>query len=161
MRQFKTQQGFTLVELMMVLVMVGILASYAVLRTNDANNTLVQAYADRFAQHIKHVQMLAMTWGQGLTLTVAGSSYQVSCTTATSSPPCNSSPVIDPVSGQAFSVSMADGVTLIDSGNIIFDALGRPLQSGSLSSSASQWRVGNASTQVSVRVDPITGRVSQ
>jgi len=155
----KTQIGFTLVELIIVLVLVGILSSYAVVRTSDSDSLLLQSYADQFSQHIKHTQMLAMTWGQSLGLSVNSAGYQVSCLSAASTPPCNSSPVIDPATGQLFTISVGDKVVFLDSGSIAFDALGRPLQAGLVSGNVSHWRLAKGSFQVDVSVNPITGSV--
>lgn len=156
----KKWHGFTLMELLIVLVLVGILSGYVVLKTNDADSLLLQGYANRFAQHIKHAQMLAMSWGRPLTITVSSTGYQVSCSSASAASPCNSTPVIDPATGQGFIVSLSDSVSLLDTGTIEFDPLGRPLQSGSLSAVASQWRVVKGSFQVTVKVNPISGSVS-
>jgi len=157
----KTQSGFTLVELIIVLVLIGILSSYVVIRSSDSDSLLLKAHADQFAQHLRHAQMLAMTWGRSLTMAISAGGYQVSCSVPSASSPCNSTPVIDPATGQLFSVSMTDNVSMLDSGTIEFDALGRPVQSGNLSSSVSQWRMSKSGFQNIVSVNPITGSITQ
>jgi len=154
------RHGFSLVELLIVLILIGILSSYVVLKTSDSDALLVQGYANRFAQHIKHTQMLAMSWGKSLTMTVGSSGYQVSCSSTATLSPCNKTPVVDPANGQSFTINMGDNVSILDSGTIEFDALGRPLQSGGLSSGMTQWRIAKGGFQVTVNVNPISGSVS-
>ena len=156
----RSNDGFTLVELIIVLLLVGVLSGYAVVRTSDANSLRVQAYADRFKQHIKQTQMLAMSWGQSLTMTISSNGYQVSCSNGIGNAPCDSSPVINPATGQTFSVGLADNVSIQSSGSLSFDALGRPLQSSTIASSSSQWVIGDADFQITLNVNPISGSVN-
>lgn len=73
-RQARAAAGFTLVEVIAVLVIIGILAAVAVSRLGDSQSQVV-ATADKLKVHLRHAQFRAMysdkTWG----LAAAGSSY--------------------------------------------------------------------------------------
>src|SRR4030067_1181614 len=71
--------GFTLIELTMVMVVVGILGAVVLTRYHQPTEITVSIEADHLARDIRHMQMLAMTWGQTLRLTTAGARYSVTC----------------------------------------------------------------------------------
>jgi len=149
--------GFTLVEMVVVMLLAAILVAVTATRW-DATDATAPSQADLLARNLRHMQMLAMSWGQSLRLTAAGGSYSVACVTVGVAP-CNASPVIDPASGQAFLVTLSNNVTL-SGGPISIDSLGRPVSGSTpittnitytLTASASTW---------SVMVRPITGFVT-
>lgn len=108
----KECSGFTLLELLVVLIIVGILAVNAVVRWPPDSELKLPAQAELLASHLRHMQLLAMYWGQPLQLTVTGGSYSVSCVTAAATPPCDSSPVLDPVTGKSFTTTLESGISL-------------------------------------------------
>lgn len=143
--------GFTLIELIMVMVVLGVLAAIAASRWSAADAT-AGYQADLLARNIRHMQILAMSWGQPLRLTVASPTYTVSCVTSGATPPCNASPVIDPATGSPFSETLSNGVTLAGAAATI-DSLGRPVPvttatTYTLTAGAQTW---------SVNVAPLTG----
>ena len=102
-------KGFSLIELVMVVL--SVLAAITASRWSATDST-APYQADLMTHNLRYMQMLAMTWGQSPRLSVASPTYSVSCVTATATPPCNASPVIDPVSGKAFSKTLSYNVTL-------------------------------------------------
>lgn len=156
----KKTRGFTLLELVIVLVLIGILSSYALIKTSGSHSLLLRAHAEQLQQQIKHTQLLAMSWGQSLTMTLTATSYQVTCSAGIGSSPCDQSPVVDPVTGQAFKITLQDNVSLLDTGSIEFDALGRPRSGGSVSPSDSTWRLSDGDSQDTVTLRAISGSVS-
>lgn len=120
--------GFTLVELVMVMIVTTILAAYAVSRFSSAGEATGSTEAAHFARDLRHAQMLAMTLGKQLCVNAAGSSYSVSDTTAGSPPTCNAGAMTDPTTGTAFSVTLESGAsfTTTPSPVLRFDSLGRP-----------------------------------
>ena len=122
----KEGSGFTLIELLVVLIIVGILAVNAVIRWPPDSELKLPAQAELLASHIRHLQLLAMYWGTPLQLSVSSTNYSVSCVTASATPPCNSSPVLDPVTGKGFSVVLDSGITLSGS-TTEFDVFGTPV----------------------------------
>jgi prepilin-type N-terminal cleavage/methylation domain-containing protein len=147
---WRLSAGFTLVEMVVVMLLAAILVAVTATRW-DATDATAPSQADLLARNIRHMQMLAMSWGQSLSLTAAGSSYSVACVT-TGVAPCNVSPVIDPASGQAFSVTLSNGVT-IGAASTTIDSMGRPVPvttstTYTLNAGASTW---------TVSVAPLTG----
>ena len=134
--QFAFERGFAFIEMIVLLVIVAMLAVVAVAKmTSPGMGTL-------WANSIRHMQVLAQTWGRPLQLTAVpgvNGSYSVSCVTAGVAP-CDVSPVNDPVTGQAFTVTLQQGVSLAVSGTDSnpkrVDFQGRPLTSGGTVSTA-------------------------
>ncbi len=121
------QRGFSLTELVMIMVITAILAAYVVTRVSDTASTTGSTQAQQFARDLRHAQMLAMTLGKQLCVNAAGSSYSVSDTTAGSPPTCNAGAMTDPTTGAAFSVTLESAsFTTVPAPVLRFDSLGRP-----------------------------------
>ncbi len=156
MKRFPLRQnGFTLVELVVLLVVLAVLAAIALPRFDPAATT-VGFQAERMSRDIRHMQMLALTWGQPLRLTSAGSGYSVSCPSAGPTPPCNASPVIDPATGQAFQFSLENAVT-VSGGPLEVDSLGRPRSGASLTATNTVFTLAGGASSTTVTVSPLTG----
>lgn len=151
-----TGGGFTFVEVVMIVVIAAVLISLAILRFRPLD---VQSYqqADGLRNDLRHMQMLAITWGRPLRLTTAAGSYSVACVTA-GAVPCNVSPVIDPATGKSFSVTLQTGLTLAGPGfNLDFDALGRPKNGAALTTTNSTFTISGGASVPNVVVSPTTG----
>ena len=157
----KDSRGFTLVELVIVIVLASILAAYAVVKWPSDSELKLPAQASLLASHIRHTQALAMHWGQPLRLTISSGAYSVSCVTASASPPCDSTPVIDPVTNQSFSVALETGISLAGA-NTDFDTLGRPVSGGSLltTTPARTFTLSADGGSHAVVLEPLTGFAS-
>ena len=118
--------GFTLLELLVVIILVGVLSVNVVSRWPTDGDLKLPAQAELFASHVRHAKMLAMYWGEPLQVSVSGSQYSVSCVTATATSPCNNSPVIDPATNQSFQVTLETGLAFSSAQTLDFDTLGRP-----------------------------------
>jgi prepilin-type N-terminal cleavage/methylation domain-containing protein len=155
--------GFSFIELIVTLVMMGVVSAVAVIniRAQDQHSATVQA--DQFRRNLSHLQLLAISQGARLKLTVASTGYSV-CLAATAT--CNAaSAITDPATGAAFSVTLTDGVqfTAGTTGSpYYFDSLGRPVSTATTAAlvtgttTFSLNGVGRA-TAVDVTVLPITG----
>ena len=139
-----------------MLVIGGVLAFFAV-RTFQPKDALALEQAERLRNDLRHVQMLAITWGQALRLTAGAASYSVSCVTAAATPPCNASPVIDPATLKDYAVSLESGLSLAGPGTLDFDALGRPKNGATLLTANATFTISGASAARSVVVAPLTG----
>ncbi|NJD36057.1 MAG: prepilin-type N-terminal cleavage/methylation domain-containing protein [Betaproteobacteria bacterium] len=152
--------GFTLVELIITIIIMGILSAVVMANISARAQHSVTAQADEFRRNLSHLQLLAISQGLRLRLSVnaSGTNYTVvSCTT----PACTSTnPVIDPATGLNFSVDLIDGVTLAPaSDNLDFDSLGRPVSGAALltGTPARSYTLSGSDRSVTVSVLPITG----
>lgn len=157
--------GFTTIELVVTLIVVTLLAVVA-LASFTPGPAVAAVQAEGLRNSIRHMQELAMTWGQPLRLTVLAGGYSVSCVSAGAAP-CNVSPVVDPATGSAFSVTAQSGVTLAVASpaglDFAVDALGRPMNcnpSCALLSSSAQFSASSSGRTWTVQVAPLTGFVT-
>jgi MSHA pilin protein MshC len=149
--------GWTLLELVVVMMVAGLLAFFA-LRVFQPKEALALEQAERLRNDLRHMQMLAITWGQALRLTAAATSYSVSCVTAGATAPCNASPVVDPATGKAYTVNLESGLSLTGPGfTLDLDALGRPKNGAALLTANATFTIGGASATRTVVVAPLTG----
>ncbi|MEZ5542581.1 MAG: type II secretion system protein [Pseudomonadota bacterium] len=143
-------RGFTLLELVIVLVILGTLAAFAVPRFAPADNTLA-AQADRLARDLRHAQALAMNQGRTLILDVqSATAYRVTAAGST---------ITDPATQQPYTVALDNGVTLTGSATG-FDSLGRPVGAGSLLAAARVFTLSGSSRSAVVTLSPVTGFVT-
>ena len=151
----KSQSGFTLVELVIVIVIVGVLSAYAVMRNSSPATYALLSQAQTMASDIRHVQSLATTWGKSLRITAvvgANGTYSVSCV-ASGAAPCNASPVINPATGAAFSVALQQGAVLSGPATLDISSLGQP-------SASAIYSVNTGGPNMEVRVAALTGFVT-
>jgi type II secretory pathway pseudopilin PulG len=147
-------------EFIVVTVMIGILSAAVMTNMQAGFRHSVTTQADQFRRNLSHIQMLAISRGSRLRLTVnaTGTNYTVvSCDTSACS---TTSSVTDPATGLNFSMNLTDGVTLAPTSNTLdFDSLGRPQAGGSLITTipARTYTLSGSSRSVQVTVQPITG----
>jgi prepilin-type N-terminal cleavage/methylation domain-containing protein len=157
-------QGFTLVELVIVLLVVAVLGTMGMVRYYQPTEITVSIEADHLARDIRHMQRLAMTWGQTLRLTPAGVSYSVTCASASVTPPCNGvAPVNDPAvtdttGNPAFSRTLENSVTVAGAA-LDIDALGRPVAGGDLLNGDTTYTLTGGTETSTVTVLRLTGFV--
>lgn len=142
-------------ELIIVLVVVGLLSAYAMMRNSSSSVFSLLSQAQTLASDIKHVQTMATVWGKSLSISATGGlngTYSVSCTTVGAAP-CNTNPVINPATGTAFTISLQKGVSLSGPASLVINSLGQP-------ASGAQYVLSTEGASMTVDVAALTGHVS-
>lgn len=163
--QVQLSRGFTLIEMLLVLVLAAILGGYFALSAQRVDVVTLPAQARRLAADLAHARALAMQWGLPLRLVAGQGSYALRCALASVQPPCDQDPVIDPVSGRPFQVVLEPSVVLSAGQGVelILDSLGRPI---SVDGSplglppVFSYTLTASGASATVTVDAISGRIS-
>jgi len=156
--------GYSLLELVAILVVIGILAAVVAPRLDAGTERAATTQADALRRNLAHVQALALGWGDSLRLTVTANSYNVTCLTNIGAA-CATAGVgnipKDPATGDNFTVSLTDNVTLaaVGGNTVDFDSLGRPTSGGALiaGNPARTYTFTGGTRSATVTLRPITG----
>lgn len=123
------QSGFTLVELVMTIIIVGVIAAVAVPRFFD--NTVFQSrgFADEVMASLRYAQKSAIARHRFVCVTFAANSITL---TQGGNSACGTD-LAGPTGNAPFSVANANiTITAPAAGNISFDCLGRPRSTGNV-----------------------------
>jgi MSHA pilin protein MshC len=152
--------GFTLVELVIVMIVIAIMSAIVMAQVGADTKHSVTTQADQLRRNLSHLQLLAISQGARLKLTVTSGGYSV-CAASTTN--CTlAAAITDPATGQRFSVDVAiDGVSFSQgAGDYYFDSLGRPVSAASgptLKPDMSIFTLSGGGRSVTVTVLPVTG----
>jgi len=150
--------GFTLLELVFIVVVLGALAKFAMMKLVTPATMTLPAQAQSLADLVRRAQSLAMVRGQrmGVSVSVAASGanghVDVACA---ASAPCSTDT----------SLTVSQGAVLGSASTIYFNSLGQPVNSAGapLTSDASftlSYQTGANNATYTVTVAALTGRVS-
>ena len=119
----KRTAGFTLVELVMTMIVVGILAAMAVPRFFDSNIFQSRGFADQVQAALRYAQKTAIAQRRFACVAFAPDSVAL---TVGATAACGT-PLVSPAGGAAYVVTAPSGVGFdAPPGDFSFDALGRP-----------------------------------
>ncbi len=144
-KRLKPIAGFTLVELVIVIVVLGIVSAYAVMKGVFPAEVTLPSQAQKMASDIRSAQTLAYTSGKRMCLAITAGIYRVDCGTAGACP--------QSACPQSFSVTLEKGVVLGGGPTTIdFNTLGQP-------SAAASYTLTSGSS-VTISVAALTGNVT-
>jgi MSHA pilin protein MshC len=152
------QAGFTLVELVMVLVMLGVLAVYAVPRLLSSSDFYARGFHDQSMAYLRYAQKTAVAQRRTVCVTLGSNSLSLQISNTAGSNSCNTAL---PGPGGEASLSARSGVAFSSTTTSFnFDALGQPVNRSTGAASASQTlQVANVSK--SITVEAATGYVHE
>ena len=158
------QRGFTLRELLVVMVLVGIISAIALARMGN-DPVLASTQADQLAGDIRYVQALAMTQGQRYRLNLSATGYTLTLADA------GGTLVRHPVSGSTAQTNWNSGVTIslpptnLPNNLIAFDGRGIPYIDNVATialaaASTATITLSKGGANQSITITPLTGRVT-
>ena len=150
--------GFTIIELVAVIVLLGILAISIIPRSPTKGSLTIAGQAHQLASDIRYVQSLSMTRGQRFCFRLTSTGYNMTTTAANA---CTATSTEHPA-GIALPVSL-DGISVnstLPAGDVIFNGKGAPYTDATtaLAANAVVTLSGEGGTKT-VTISPVTGRV--
>ena len=149
--------GFTVLELALVLVIVGVLAVFAAPRMFTAQSITLPAVAAQVAASIRYTQSLAMSRGQRYRINFAAGAYQIT--------DMGGAPIVQPLTASTAAVSVSPATLTgfnppLTAGYVAFDGKGQPYVSATTPLAGTATITLTAGTEVAtVRILPETGHV--
>ncbi len=154
-------RGFTLIELVMVIVLIGIVAAFIAPQLGNVSATKAGSFAGKLRADIRYAQNLAMTRNQRarVTFRTVPNGYDVTQ---------GGNPVADPAIGGNLSVTLNTGdyvgvsISFIGfTGSYVeFDSLSVPYDGGGALAAAKNVTVTGGGSNYNVTVQPQTGAVN-
>lgn len=127
----RSQAGFTLAELVAVMVVMGILAVFAVPRMLDLNQFSARGTRDFVGAALRYAQKSAIAMRRNVCVNVGATQLTLThATAAGANQPCSANELPNPGNGHAYSDSsnaLPSGAQVSTPTSLIFDAQGRPL----------------------------------
>lgn len=134
--QWNCAHGFTLIELIMVIVILGVLAVFAAPRIFNNNDFYARGFSDETMALLRYAQKAAIAQRRMVCVTFNSSSVPHSATLMMESPTLTTTPlvcnvnVVGPVGESPAKVTARTGVTYASATDVIFNGLGQPVTTG-------------------------------
>jgi MSHA pilin protein MshC len=159
----QAERGFTLAELVIVLVITGILAVVAVPKLFDKSEFAARGAHDFVASALRYAQKSAIAMRRNVCVSVSGSALAATyATSAGSAQACGAgNPLLHPSNGLAYADpanALPGGASVAAAASLLFDATGRPLSAPSVPL-ASALTITVNGYAVPVTIEPETGLV--
>jgi len=155
----RPQRGFTLIELVMVLVLLGILAVYAVPRMINTGDFYARGFHDQSLAYLRYAQKTAIAQRRTVCVTLSSSGISLSMASTAGSNTCaatlpgpNGEAALSARSGVAFSSTLS---------NFNFDALGQPVTTAATPAQAATQVLQVANVSRSITIEAGTGYVHE
>lgn len=153
------QQGFTLGELVIVMVLVGILAVVAIPRLFNKDEFAARGARDFVSSSLRYAQKSAIAMRRNVCVSVGTTSLAVTHANAAGGTQACAGTLLNPATGAAFdSQPYEQGASVAAATTIVFDALGRPL-SASFSPLTTTQSITVNGYATPVTIEPETGYV--
>lgn len=165
------QRGFTLVELVMVLVILGVLAVYAVPRMMGSSDTAARGLHDSTLSYLRYAHKTAIAQRRTVCVAFTNTSVSLRIANTAGSYDCAGTngvvlngadgKALVSVSGASYTAATVNGIScLATPAAFSFDGLGQPVDGSGVALGAAQClQVGNASN--SITVEAATGYVHE
>ena len=157
-------KGYTLVEMVIVVVVLGILSAVAIPRIIAKDQHNITTLADELRRNLSYVQLMAISQSKRMRVSVTAGGYTIYECTSTTSCAVN---VPDPINPGNFTITLPTDITFTSGNgtNLDFDSLGRPQQVDATSGKAilidtkpaRSYTLSGSGRSVTVEVAPITG----
>ena len=155
-RSRRTSTGFTLLEVFFVVVLLGILTKFAMMKLITPATMTLPAQAQSVADLIRRAQSLAVVRGQRTSVSVATSGMNGSLAIAcVASAPCSTDRTL----------TVSQGAVVGSTSTIYFNSLGQPVNNAGVPLASDtgftlSYQTGSVNTTFTVTVAALTGRVS-
>jgi MSHA pilin protein MshC len=161
--RMNAQRGFTLAELVIVMVIVGVLSAVAVPRLFNQSEFAGRGGRDFLASGLRYAQKSAIALRRNVCVDVAGSTVAATIAAAPGSDqPCDAgAALLHPANNLSYADpanALPGGATVTASASVVFDALGRPLAAPATPLAATM-TIAVAGAAVPVSIEPETGLV--
>ena len=127
-------KGFTVIELVMVIVVLGILSVFVMPRFNSQSSFDSLSFHQELKTAIRFAHKLSIASACDVQVQITANSYSLFYPDSPCNPPdtFGSNPVSHPIKSTSYTGTAPNGVTVAGFGNFSFNAIGAPSSSGTI-----------------------------